>query len=145
MGSQGNQSDGSQNGGSQDNGDGNNGRNNGNEGNGDQNNGGQGGGNQNGGDQPKGGAINPIAVRMVWEAASAVRIPVIGIGGIATAEDALEFLIAGASAVQVGTVNFIRPRATIEILEGLEAFCVKEGISRLGELIGSIRGAPAPA
>ena len=92
-----------------------------------------------------GPAIHPIAVRMVWEAASAVRIPVIGIGGIATAEDALEFLIAGASAVQVGTVNFIRPRATIEILEGLEAFCVKEGISRLGELIGSIRGAPAPA
>jgi dihydroorotate dehydrogenase (NAD+) catalytic subunit len=91
-----------------------------------------------------GPAIRPIAVRMVWEAAGAVRIPVIGIGGIATAEDALEFLIAGASAVQVGTANFVRPRATMEILEGLEAFCAREGIKKLGELVGSLRGAPPP-
>lgn len=89
-----------------------------------------------------GPAIRPVAVRMVWEAATAVRIPVIGIGGIATAEDALEFLLAGASAVQVGTINFVRPRATIEILEGLEAFCRAEGISRIRELVGTVQGAP---
>jgi dihydroorotate dehydrogenase (NAD+) catalytic subunit len=92
-----------------------------------------------------GPAIRPVAVRMVWEAATAVRIPVIGIGGIATAEDALEFLIAGASAVQVGTINFVRPRATVEILEGLERFCAESGIAKLSEVIGSVRGAPTPA
>jgi len=90
-----------------------------------------------------GPAIRPVALRMVWEAASAVRIPVIGIGGIATAEDALEFLIAGAAAVQVGTINFVRPRATIEILEGLEAFCRERGIARICEIVGTVRGAPA--
>ena len=90
-----------------------------------------------------GPAIRPVAVRMVWEAASAVRIPVIGIGGIASAEDALEFLIAGAAAVQVGTINFVRPRATIEILEGLEAFCREQGIARIREIVGTVRGASA--
>ncbi len=90
-----------------------------------------------------GPAIRPIALRMVWEAFTAVRIPVIGIGGIATAEDALEFLIAGASAVQVGTINFVRPRATNEILEGLQAFCRSEGIARIADLVGSVQGAPA--
>jgi dihydroorotate dehydrogenase (NAD+) catalytic subunit len=89
-----------------------------------------------------GPAIRPVAVRMVWEAATAVRIPVIGIGGIATAEDALEFLIAGASAVQVGTINFVRPRATIEILDGLEAFCRVQGIACIQDLVGTVRGAP---
>lgn len=91
-----------------------------------------------------GPAIRPIAVRMVWEAASAVRIPVIGIGGISSPEDALEFLIAGASAIQVGTINFVRPRAAIEILEGLEAAFSRMGISKMSEIVGSIRDMPPP-
>lgn len=89
-----------------------------------------------------GPAIRPIALRMVWEAASAVRVPVIGIGGIATAEDALEFFIAGAAAIQVGTVNFVRPRATIEILEGIEAAFRRLGISKMSEIVGTLAGMP---
>ena len=89
-----------------------------------------------------GPAIRPIAVRMVWQAASAVRIPVIGIGGIASGEDVMEFLIAGATAVQVGTINFVRPRATLEILQELETSLAQAGISKMSEIVGSIRGAP---
>lgn len=89
-----------------------------------------------------GPAIRPIAVRMVWQAASAVRIPVIGIGGITSGEDVMEFLIAGATAVQVGTINFVRPRATLEILEELETSLAIAGISKMSEIVGSIRGAP---
>ncbi|MBI2095199.1 MAG: dihydroorotate dehydrogenase [Candidatus Omnitrophica bacterium] len=86
-----------------------------------------------------GPCIRPIAVRMVWEASRAVKIPVIGIGGIMDAHDALEFLIAGASAIQVGTANFINPRASIEILEGLKDFMKKEKLRDLKEIIGSLR------
>jgi dihydroorotate dehydrogenase (NAD+) catalytic subunit len=85
-----------------------------------------------------GPAIRPVAVRMVWQVARAVKIPVIGIGGIMTAEDALEFLIAGAAAVQVGTANFVNPRATMEILAGIEAYLVAHRFSRLTDLIGSL-------
>lgn len=85
-----------------------------------------------------GPAIRPVAVRMVWQVARAVKIPVIGIGGIMTAEDALEFLIAGAVAVQVGTANFVNPRATMEILAGIEAYLTAHGFSRLTDLIGSL-------
>lgn len=85
-----------------------------------------------------GPAIKPIALRMVWQVAQAVSIPVIGIGGIVTAEDALEFLIAGASAVQVGTANFINPRATIDILEGIEQYLKEMHISRLDQIIGTL-------
>jgi dihydroorotate dehydrogenase (NAD+) catalytic subunit len=85
-----------------------------------------------------GPAIRPVAVRMVWQVARAVQIPVIGIGGIMTAEDALEFLIAGAAAVQVGTANFINPRATMEILAGIVAYLRAHGFSRLTDLIGSL-------
>ncbi len=86
-----------------------------------------------------GPAIRPVAVRMVYQASSAVNIPVIGVGGIMTAEDVVEFLIAGATAVQVGTANFIDPCAMIEIIEGLESFCRAEGIDDIRELIGSLR------
>ncbi len=86
-----------------------------------------------------GPAIRPVALRMVWQAVQAVKIPVIGIGGIIKPGDALEFLIAGASAIQVGTANFINPRATIEIIEGIEAFLEKRKISSVTSIIGTLR------
>jgi dihydroorotate dehydrogenase (NAD+) catalytic subunit len=85
-----------------------------------------------------GPAIRPVAVRMVWEVCRAVSIPVIGMGGIMTAGDALEFLIAGARAVAVGTANFVNPCATVEILEGIARFMEEEGISDINKLIGSL-------
>jgi len=86
-----------------------------------------------------GPAIKPIALRMVWQTVKSVEIPVVGIGGIMTARDALEFLVVGASAVQVGTANFVNPRATLDILEGIEAFMVKKGIQQISEIIGSFQ------
>jgi len=85
-----------------------------------------------------GPAVKPVALRMVWETARAVEVPVVGIGGIMNAEDALEFLVAGASAVQVGTANFINPSVTMEILDGIEAFLDANGISSVTEIIGSL-------
>ncbi|MDP2753232.1 MAG: dihydroorotate dehydrogenase, partial [Nitrospirota bacterium] len=86
-----------------------------------------------------GPAIKPIAVRMVWEASKAVKIPVIGIGGIINAEDAIEFILAGATAIEVGTANFINPKATTEIIEGIEAYLRKSGMNNLKDLIGGMR------
>jgi len=85
-----------------------------------------------------GPAIKPIALRMVWEVAQQVDIPVIGIGGICNAADALEFLIAGASAVQIGTASFMNPRASTEVIDGIEAFLRRNRIPRLGDLIGTL-------
>jgi len=85
-----------------------------------------------------GPAIKPIALRMVWEVARAVRVPVIGIGGIMDAMDALEFLIAGASAVQVGTANFVNPQATMEIVEGLRSYLAENNIPDISDIIGSL-------
>jgi dihydroorotate dehydrogenase (NAD+) catalytic subunit len=85
-----------------------------------------------------GPAIKPIALRCVFQAARAVRLPLIGIGGIATVEDALEFLIAGASAVQVGTANFYDPSATMKIVEGLASYCQTHRLSSIRELVGTI-------
>jgi dihydroorotate dehydrogenase (NAD+) catalytic subunit len=85
-----------------------------------------------------GPAIKPIAVRMVWEVSKHVGIPVVGIGGIMSAEDALEFLIAGASAIQVGTANFINPRVTMDIIDGLDAFLAEKNISTVSDIIGSL-------
>lgn len=85
-----------------------------------------------------GPAIRPVAVRMAWQVAKAVRVPVIGIGGIQTAEDALQFLIAGASAVQVGTANFVNPRAAEDVLDGIEAYRVRHGFDGIGGIIGSL-------
>lgn len=87
-----------------------------------------------------GPAIRPVAVRMVYEVYRAVKIPVIGMGGVMTAEDAIEFIIAGASAVAVGTANFVNPMATGEILDGMIRYLEEEGISDLRELIGSAHG-----
>lgn len=89
-----------------------------------------------------GPAIKPIAVRMVWEAARAVRIPIIGLGGIATPEDAVEFLLAGATAVQVGTASFADPRATERIAQGLEQWCARHHVGRVAELTGALDVTP---
>jgi len=86
-----------------------------------------------------GPAIKPVALYMVYEVAGVVDIPVIGCGGITTASDALEFIMAGASAVQVGTATFTNPRAPLDVLEGIEQFMEKEGIDNLTELIGTAR------
>jgi dihydroorotate dehydrogenase (NAD+) catalytic subunit len=75
---------------------------------------------------------------MVWQTAKAVRLPIIGMGGIVTGEDALEFILAGASAVAVGTANFINPRATLDVLSGLEALLREQGAGRLTDLIGKV-------
>lgn len=85
-----------------------------------------------------GPAIKPVAVRMVYQASHAVKIPVIGMGGIATAEDAIEFLLAGATAVSVGAVNFMNPYATVEIVEGIEQYMTKYGVEDIQELIGAV-------
>jgi dihydroorotate dehydrogenase (NAD+) catalytic subunit len=86
-----------------------------------------------------GPAIRPIAVRMVHQVVQAVQIPVIGIGGIMTAADALEFLIVGAKAVQVGTANFIDPAAMLAIIDGIEAFLLDEGLDDVNQVIGSLQ------
>lgn len=86
-----------------------------------------------------GPAIRPVAIRMVWEVARAVKIPVIGIGGIFNASDALQFLIAGATAVAVGTANFVNPLASVEIVKGIREFMIQEKISDIHELIGSFK------
>lgn len=85
-----------------------------------------------------GPAIKPVALRMVWEAAKAVTVPVIGVGGIVNTTDALEFLIAGATAVQVGTANLVNPAATVEIIEGLGDYLSTNNIADISELIGSL-------
>jgi len=83
-----------------------------------------------------GPAIRPLALRLVWEIRAQVDIPIIGMGGIMTAEDALEFLMAGASAISIGAVNMIDPRISTEILEGIESWCTSHGISSISEIIG---------
>jgi dihydroorotate dehydrogenase (NAD+) catalytic subunit len=84
-----------------------------------------------------GPALKPIAVRLVYQVAHAVSVPIIGCGGITTGEDAVEFLMAGASAVQVGTATFTNPRACLDVLEGIEAFMQETGVENVGELIGA--------
>lgn len=86
-----------------------------------------------------GPAVRPVAVRMVWQVAEAVDLPLIGMGGIVSASDALEFILAGASAVAVGTGNFLHPGVSMEIIEGLKAYCRENRITRIRELIGAAR------
>ncbi len=86
-----------------------------------------------------GPAIKPIGLRMVWQVAQAVRVPVVGVGGIASAEDALEYLVAGASAVQVGTAHFVDPKAGLKIIEGIERYLASQKLPNLQPLIGSLR------
>jgi len=89
-----------------------------------------------------GPAIKPIAVRMVWEAAKAVKIPVLGMGGIVSAEDAVEYLLAGATAVQVGTATYADPRAVERIARGLEHWCVRHHLEKVTELTGAMEKTP---
>jgi dihydroorotate dehydrogenase (NAD+) catalytic subunit len=85
-----------------------------------------------------GPAIRPIAVRMVYEVAQSIRVPIIGIGGITSVSDALEFIIAGATAVQIGTANYYDPKVTIKVIDGLSQYCDRHGLDHLKSLIGSI-------
>jgi dihydroorotate dehydrogenase (NAD+) catalytic subunit len=92
-----------------------------------------------------GPAIKPIALRIVYDVARAVRIPIIGCGGVSTGEDAVEFLMAGASAVQVGTASFANPRALLDIIEGLERWLISRGIEDVNEIIGAALPQPLTA
>lgn len=85
-----------------------------------------------------GPAVKPVAVRMVYQTAQAVKIPIIGMGGIGSAEDAIEFLLAGASAVAVGAMNFVNPYTTVEVVEGIEAYMKQYGIENMTDLIGAV-------
>jgi dihydroorotate dehydrogenase (NAD+) catalytic subunit len=85
-----------------------------------------------------GPAIRPVALRMVWQASRAVGLPVCGIGGIATAEDALKFLLCGATAVQVGTANYLNPMAAAEVADGIEAWAIAHDVARLADLVGAL-------
>jgi dihydroorotate dehydrogenase (NAD+) catalytic subunit len=85
-----------------------------------------------------GPAIRPIALRMVWQAARAVKIPICGIGGIESAEDAVKFLLCGATAVQVGTSNYLQPAIAGEIAEGIAAYATRHGFSRVSDLTGKL-------
>lgn len=85
-----------------------------------------------------GPAIKPVALRMVWQVAQAVSVPVIGMGGISTADDAIEFFLAGASAVSIGTANFVNPRATVDVAEGLEEYLSARGLEHIGQIVGKL-------
>jgi dihydroorotate dehydrogenase (NAD+) catalytic subunit len=86
-----------------------------------------------------GPAIKPIALRMVYQVAGAVDVPIVGCGGIRSGEDAVEFIMAGATAVEVGTATFANPRAPLEVLEGVERFLAQAGVEEIGELVGAAR------
>jgi dihydroorotate dehydrogenase (NAD+) catalytic subunit len=86
-----------------------------------------------------GPCVKPVALRMVWQVASAVQIPVVGLGGISSASDAIEFLLAGASAIQVGTANFREPDVTVKIVEGIAEYMEERGISKVSDLIGALK------
>lgn len=86
-----------------------------------------------------GPAIKPIAIRMVWQVSKAVNIPICGLGGIMTADDAIEFMLAGASSVQIGTANFVNPDITIKIIEGIKNYCIQHGVKNISELIGAMK------
>lgn len=85
-----------------------------------------------------GPAVKPIALRMVWQVANAVKVPVVGMGGIMNATDAIEFLLAGATAIQIGTANFIDPTVTIKVLEGIEQYLVRHGYTDVRQIIGAL-------
>ena len=86
-----------------------------------------------------GPAVKPVAVRMVYQVANAVKIPIIGMGGICTAEDAMEFILAGATAVSIGTANFKNPYTTVEVIDGIEAYMRRHGVEDINELIGLVK------
>lgn len=85
-----------------------------------------------------GAAVRPVAVRMVWQVHKAVKIPIIGLGGIMSGRDAMEFILAGATAIEVGTANFINPKVTVEIVDYINEYCQRHGVSNINQLIGII-------
>ena len=85
-----------------------------------------------------GAAVKPIALRMVWQVAKAVKIPVIGLGGIMNWRDAVEFLLAGASAIQIGTANFIDPTVTVKVAEGIDDYLNRHGFKSVTDIIGAL-------
>jgi dihydroorotate dehydrogenase (NAD+) catalytic subunit len=86
-----------------------------------------------------GPCVKPVALRMVWQTYKAVKIPVVGMGGISNTADAIEFMLAGASAIQVGTANFIDPAVSVTIAEGIEDYCQRHGLKSVSELTGALR------
>lgn len=86
-----------------------------------------------------GPAVKPVALRMVWQCAGAVSVPLLGMGGIVTGEDAVEFMLAGATAVAVGTANFMNPTATVDVINGIIAYCEEQGVTDVNELIGGLQ------
>ena len=85
-----------------------------------------------------GPAVRPVAVRMVWQVAKAVKVPVVGLGGIMNGRDAIEFMLAGASAIQVGTANFVDPSVTMKIIDYMEDYCLRHGVSDINDIVGMI-------
>ncbi len=85
-----------------------------------------------------GPAVKPVALRMVWQAYHSVKIPIVGMGGIMNATDAIEFILAGATAVQIGTANFIDPAVSMKVLDGIESYCLENGFSDVNDLIGAL-------
>ena len=85
-----------------------------------------------------GPAVKPVALRMVWQCAKAVDVPILGMGGISNGTDAVEFMLAGATAVAVGTANFVNPEATVDVIDGIAAYCEEQGVSDVNELIGAL-------
>lgn len=86
-----------------------------------------------------GPAVKPVALRMVWQVHQAVKVPLLGMGGISTAEDAIEFMLAGATAIAVGTANFVNPHAVEEVIDGIRAYCIEQGVHDVNELIGGLK------
>ena len=86
-----------------------------------------------------GPAVKPVALRMVWQCHQAVKVPLLGMGGISTGEDAIEFMLAGATAVAVGTANFVNPHAENDVLDGMIAYCERQGVKDINELIGGLQ------
>ena len=86
-----------------------------------------------------GPAVKPVALRMVWQVHQAVSVPLLGMGGISTGTDAVEFMLAGATAVAVGTANFVNPRAALDVVQGIEAYCESQGVADVNELIGALQ------
>ena len=86
-----------------------------------------------------GPAVKPVALRMVWQVHKAVKVPLLGMGGISSAEDAIEFMLAGATAVAVGTANFVNPYAVEEVIDGIRAYCIEQGVHDVNELIGGLQ------
>ena len=84
-----------------------------------------------------GACVKPVALRMVWQVANAVKIPVIGLGGISSATDAVEFLLAGATAIQIGTANFIDPAITVKVVEGIEEYLKRHNFNSVQDIIGA--------